>query len=107
MSGVTIPPSGLRDIATVRFERDRGRLRTAATAGAQAVDRGDLLGRQLEVEDVDVLSDATRLCGLRKSPTGPLANPSAAFIVAIRWPAGHARRGISPARAEPRVHPNP
>src|SRR2546425_12427723 len=39
------PPSCLRDVATVRLERDRGRLGTVATTRVQAVDRGGLLGR--------------------------------------------------------------
>src|SRR5436309_484376 len=71
-----IRPSSLRDVATKRLEGDCTRLRAAATAGVQAIDRGDLFGRQFEVEYIDVLSDASRLCGLRNHRPSLLQTPA-------------------------------
>src|SRR6185295_10240287 len=56
--------SGLRDVAAERLERDLLGLRPAALAGLQPVDRGQLVGGELEVEDVEVLGDPVRLDGL-------------------------------------------
>src|SRR3954447_25029630 len=53
--------SGLRDGHAEAFERDGFGLRPAALASVQCVDGGDLVGGELEVEDVDVLGDAVRL----------------------------------------------
>jgi len=53
--------SSLRDVATVCLYGDCTWLRAPTTAGVQAVDRGDLCGRQLEVEHVDVFSEYSRV----------------------------------------------
>src|SRR5215213_9375810 len=57
--------SGLRDGHAEGLQRDRLGLRPATAAGVEAVDRGHLVGRQLEVEDVDVLGDPVPLGRLR------------------------------------------
>src|SRR5690349_14426 len=57
--------SGLGDLAAEGLPGDRLRLGTAAEAGVEGVDRGELVGGQLEVEDVEVLRDAGRRHGLR------------------------------------------
>ena len=49
--------SGLRDVAAEGLERDVFGLGPATAAGVQSVDRGHLVGGELEVEDVDVLGD--------------------------------------------------
>jgi hypothetical protein len=51
-------------VAAVCLQSDRVRLGAAALAGVQNVDRGHLLDGQVEVEHVNVLSDAAGLCGL-------------------------------------------
>src|SRR6185312_8170529 len=56
--------SGLRDVAAEGLERDGLGLGAAALAGVQAIDGDDLVGGQLEVEDVDVLGDALGFDGL-------------------------------------------
>jgi hypothetical protein len=48
----------------------------AATAGVQAVDRGDLVRGQVEVEDVDVLRDTGGLDGLRNHRASVLQTPA-------------------------------
>src|SRR5437773_6601546 len=64
------------DVATICLQGDYAWLRAPATAGVQAVDRGDLFGRQLEVEHVDVFSDAGRYCGLRNHRPSLLQTPT-------------------------------
>src|SRR3954467_14988032 len=64
--------SGLRDGLAEGFERDGLGLRPAAAAGVESVDRGQLVGRELEVEDVDVLGDPGGL--------GRLGNDRAAVL---------------------------
>src|SRR5438270_11482047 len=68
--------SSIRDLATERLEGDCVRLGAAATAGVQAVDRGHFLGRELEVEHVDVLRDAAGLGGLRNDRASLLQTPA-------------------------------
>src|SRR5437773_12509892 len=63
------------DVATICLQGDYAWLRAPATAGVQAIDRGDLFGRQLEVEHVDVFSDAGGLCGLRNHRPSLLQTP--------------------------------
>src|SRR6185503_9893175 len=71
-----IPWSGLGDVAAERLERDVLGLRAAAAAGVEAVDGGDLVGGELEVEDVDVLGDARGLRGLRDDRATLLQAPA-------------------------------
>ena len=53
--------SGFGDRPAEGLQGDDGGLGAAALAGVEAVDRGELLGRELEVEHVDVLRDPRRL----------------------------------------------
>src|SRR5207248_3347489 len=69
-------PSSLRDGATKRLEGDCPWLRAPPTAGVQAVDRGDLFGRKLEVEHVDVFRDAGWFRGLRNDRPSLLKAPA-------------------------------
>src|SRR6476469_9943517 len=50
--------SCLGDFPAVRLEGDGVWLRSAAQTGVERVDGGDLIAGELEVEDVEVLSDA-------------------------------------------------
>src|ERR1700733_15102039 len=68
--------SGLRDLAAERLQGDRVGLGTAAATGVQAVDRGHLVGGQLEVEHVDVLGDAAGLGGLGNDRAAVLQTPA-------------------------------
>src|SRR3954468_22900378 len=68
--------SSLGDVATERLESDCARLRASATAGVKTIDGGDLFGRQLEVEHIDVLGNACRLCGLRNHGPSLLQTPA-------------------------------
>src|ERR1044072_5399003 len=68
--------SGLRDLAAESPQGDCVRVRAAATAGVQVVDRGHLGGRQLEVEHVDVLCNAAGLGGLRNDRAAMLQTPA-------------------------------
>src|SRR4051794_38957074 len=68
--------SGLRDLATEGLQGDRVRLGAAAMGGVKAVDRAHLLGRELEVEHVDVLRDARGLGGLRNDRASLLQTPA-------------------------------
>ena len=58
------------------FQGDRVGLGSAAPTGVQAIDRGDLVGRQLEVEHVDVLCDAAGLGRLRDDRAAVLQTPT-------------------------------
>jgi hypothetical protein len=53
------------DLERIELRVDEFGVRTAARAGVEPVDRSDLVGRQREVEDVEVLLDAVRLDRLR------------------------------------------
>ena len=52
------------------------RLRAAALAGVEGVDRGELVGGELEVEDVEVLRDPVRLGRLRDHRAALLQVPA-------------------------------
>lgn len=54
--GTSLRGSGFRDVAPERFECDR-EFGSATDSGVERVDRVYLVGRELEVEDVDVLDD--------------------------------------------------
>src|ERR1700678_1265593 len=56
--------SGLRNLSAEAVKGDGVRLGTAALAGIEPVDGRDLSRGELEVEHVEVLSDALRLCWL-------------------------------------------
>src|SRR3954464_4568295 len=68
--------SGLRDVAAEVLKRDGVGLGPAAPAGFQAVEGGHLVGGELEVEDVDVLSDPLRLDGLGDDRAAVLDAPA-------------------------------
>src|SRR6478609_9110232 len=68
--------SGLRDVAAEGLERDVLGLGAAAPAGVEAGDGGELLGGELEVEDVEVLGDALGLGGLRDHRAAVLQAPA-------------------------------
>src|SRR3954453_7855163 len=68
--------SGFRDLPAEGLEGDCVGLGPAPTAGVQAVDRGHLVGGQLEVEHVDVLCDASGLGGLRNDRASVLQTPT-------------------------------
>src|SRR5207244_4819956 len=72
--------SGPRDLAAESLQGDCVGLGAAATAGVQAVDRDHLVGRQLEVEHVDVLCDAAGLGGLRNDRTSVLQTPAQHYL---------------------------
>ena len=57
--------SGFGDVTAEGLERDGLGLWPAATASVKCIDRGHLVGSELEVEDVDVLGDPRGLGGLR------------------------------------------
>ena len=57
--------SGFRELTSEDFESDGVGLGTAAPIVIQARDFGHLIGRQLEVEGIDVLCDAAGPGGLR------------------------------------------
>jgi hypothetical protein len=68
--------SRLGDLHTVSFKGDAVRVRSAAHSGVERVDRGYLLARELEVEDVEVLGDAGGLGRLRDRGAGLLQVPA-------------------------------
>src|SRR5689334_10723458 len=70
--------SRLGNRATIGLERDAVGLRSPTYAGLEGIDRRDLLARELEVEDIEVLGDALALDRLR--------NRGAAFL---QMPAQH------------------
>jgi hypothetical protein len=57
--------SGLGDVPAECFEGHAVRFRSAAHSGVERVDRGELLGGELEFDDVEVLGDAGGLGRLR------------------------------------------
>ena len=68
--------SGFRDLAAEALEGDGVRLGAAALAGVERVDGGQLVGGELEVEDVEVLGDAVRLGRLRDDRAALLQVPA-------------------------------
>src|SRR6185295_10596240 len=66
----------LRNLATVRFEGDAVRIRAATDAGVERVDRGQLILRELEAKDVEVLDDARELSRLRNGGATLLQMPA-------------------------------
>jgi hypothetical protein len=50
--------SGFGDLAAEGLPGDLLRFRSATHAGVEGVDRGQLVGGEVEVEDVEVLRDA-------------------------------------------------
>src|SRR3954447_7676828 len=67
--------SGLLDLTAEGLEGDVLGLRAATAAGVQPIDRGEFVGGQLEIEDVDVLGDALRLGRLRDHRAAVLQAP--------------------------------
>ena len=68
--------SGFRDGAAEGLQGDGLRLGAAALAGVEAVDGGELVGGEVEVEDVEVLGDAVRLGRLRDDRAALLQVPA-------------------------------
>src|SRR3954447_5487212 len=68
--------SGLGDGPAEALEGHDLGLRSTAPAGLEPVDRSDLVGRELEVDDVEVLRDPLRLGGLRDHRAALLDAPT-------------------------------
>src|SRR5215208_1005080 len=68
--------SRLGNLPAVVLEGDAVEVRSAAHAGVERVDRGDLLTIELEVEDVEVLGDAAGFGRLRDRGASLLQVPA-------------------------------
>jgi len=64
--------SGVGDRPAEPFQGEVGRLRAAAPAGVETIDRRQILVGQLEVEDVEVLRDAVRFGRLEQCLERPI-----------------------------------
>ena len=67
---------GLRYVASELLEGDRVRFRAAPLTSVQAIDRSELCVSELEVEDIDVLRDASGLGRLGDHRATLLETPS-------------------------------